>query len=362
MKEKQILQAAKLLCKSRYLTNPLFGCVKIKGDLLYFTNYQSHLKHTVGIRYNMGFSPRMAPIYVNAMDFATAINKIKCPRFFYNKDKNKRNIKITGLNGSIILDEEISSTDLSAPPIHTKHCGDLKYTEVANIIRASKYIADDELRPAMSCVYYDSPNRYIVGSDAHRLIMIPYWSKDKHPGILFPLVVIKLLNIFGINDYSIYMQDKKNQTGSFTLMAKGEINTKIITDWVDDFDYPKYQLVWPKEKTCSMSVDKTEFLQVLDNFKGLDKWSGGVIISKTGPSEASLTHKSHDDPKFTYKLSASFKGRFHLVFLKPALLIPIIKDIPEKTICIEGGKKDDDNHAVIINKNILLMQMAMNPY
>lgn len=109
--------------------------------------------------------------------------------------------------------------------------------DIRKICEAGKYVAKDLLRPAMSYVKYD--DKYIVGSDAHRLLYLkkePESASDSQINI--PPMVVKILDLF--KDKSFYLTSK---TGYNKLM-----NDDVMISWkASNYSetYPAWQSVVP---------------------------------------------------------------------------------------------------------------------
>jgi hypothetical protein len=133
----------------------------------------------------------------------------------------------------------IDRTAKELMPGEALYNGILTSRDIRHIIDASKFTADDKIRPAMQCVYLDS--QHIVASDAHMLVEFKTSKLAEDINMLIPRYVVSILDTFKEHNIDVYMKEGRDARvymkceGVFelhyTLPAESYPNWKSVCPW-----------------------------------------------------------------------------------------------------------------------------------
>lgn len=247
------------------------------------------------------------PVGVDA-DFATFANGIKAK---------------TSANGNVPTPLEADELILSVPQ-----------TDCSGII---PYLSKDELRPAMTGVYFDGEN--MVGTDAHRLRVI---SAPSEGSAILCKEVATLLKYSGAKAY-------KN--------GRVELDGVVIDKGVIDETYPKYQAVIPKMENMTNTIfvqDKKAFIGFAETAAKINAATRAVKLTlKDGNLNISASNidagaeVSFDMPACGNDYKLAYNGR---------LLAECLKSIEGSSFSLHF---ESANRPTLINDESLLIMPVM---
>jgi len=253
--------------------------------------------------------------------------------------KSGEKIKLA-INGSEKFTFSCDCETEDFPLLPAESFNEIIFTEsdYKNAVRASAYVATDELRPALMSVHIGAD---IVASDAHKMFFI----KKEIPqsdAILIPGVVFKYLPKEGIKSFS-------NSQKYVQLTFDG---FSFITRKIEE-EYPNYKAVIPEEFNGELSMSHKELKSHVEmallaagerqliKFRLADK-----CYIYSDDLDYGREYKSEIVAKYTGKpMDIGFKGSF---------LLDVLKDMTEIT-----GRFVDPSRAAVFNGEMLLLPMMI---
>jgi hypothetical protein len=132
-------------------------------------------------------------------------------------------------------------------PKHFLYVCTLNKEVIKQVKTASNFTANDELMPAMECIYFDSEN--IVASDAHKLFCEPH-NLNVKKSFMVPKNGVKFI--------------KKSKTDVEVYRHENTLSLKTGTDFIlcemPENQYPNYKSVMPKNKPYSVTIDRNNLI------------------------------------------------------------------------------------------------------
>lgn len=232
---------------------------------------------------------------VMAKKFVSFLELAKPPVTF---EEGSQNNSFTDSCGKVSLGKADSIQEFPFPPKlgEPNKMAQIKLQDIQKYSVASKFLADDMLRPVMNCVCHED---FIIGSDAHVLYFTPAHKVIEDP-LLVPRRVIKLLEIYP-DDYKMESTDK------FIFLWNDKIS--ISYQKVDGL-YPAWRAVVPQKFNFEVTTCIKAFIKAIDYVKPyMNKISETIKIDI---SENELRISSED---LDFNISAEIKIKSSLKVL-----------------------------------------------
>lgn len=206
---------------------------------------------------------------------------------------------------------------------------------------AEQYVASDDMRPVMQCVYIDKEKEHIVSTDAHRLYFEPIDVSNLHQSILIHSNAFDFLQ-FGINSV--------RADGTWTKLSNNGIDVYARGDG----KYPQWQAVIP-EHPNSFTVDKKQF----EKQNKLALITANSTTNQLEISEGAKQIQSQDlDYNKTYSsdLNATVEGEPVRIGYNGKFMLEVLKNC-DNDITVRTG---EPNRAIIINGKFLIMPAMLD--
>ncbi len=225
------------------------------------------------------------------------------------------------------------------PDLKNTNTWDYSEKDHTNLLKAFKYVNNDDLRPVLNAVYV---GKHIVATDAHKLCffkpvcavqepflidsgIIPYFDKKQPYTCLYDSKHIK----FVFPDYSVIVRN-----------VEGE--------------YPSYEAVIPVDQPGKVTLPKNELIENLNLAEiAANQGSKQGVFDLNG--KVTLTSQDLD---FKYGFEYVFDSKANLecrIGFKIPFLQQIISDIDSDHVVI---KYTDPSRAFVVNDEFLLMPMV----
>ena len=237
--------------------------------------------------------------------------------------------------------------------------------DILTIKDAVKFIADDELRPGMNCVFVSD---HIVASDAHKLVKFKLLGeRDKKAEVMIPKNVVNLLEAFDINKSNLCWIVEKTEKHIRFINDIGD-NHEIITyrNPEQDGKYPAWESIIPKDFYLKFHVDRDSLIRQTELAMIAANQASYLIrlkINKSNPARLIISSNDLDfELGFETELPCEVV-QFHPelpefeIGFKATFLLELIKDIKDHILTFEMS---DPSKAALINDDYLLMPMMIN--
>lgn len=217
--------------------------------------------------------------------------------------------------------------------------------DINNFFIATKYVANNELRPSLNCVYVAD---HIVSSDTHRMV---YFKKEnKSKPFLVPMEIFSLLD----KKVNFYFEHGKLIGGKQAV--KAVFSDHEIFVLLDNLKYPAYQSVIPQEYTSRAKLDKEDFIENLCFAKTVANQSSFLGVLSLNSKVLLKSQDIDYDQSFISEIKNSLsEGKIEVGFN-----IPYMEDLVKNCDETVDLKFKSENSAIVINDNMLLMSMMVS--
>lgn len=228
---------------------------------------------------------------------------------------------------------------------------DVALSDLPNIITASKFTANDELRPVLNNVYLN--NDHVVSSNKHTIFFPETKSSLKEGGYLIPKYITAKLDADTPLKIGRTPMKEKGLFGGIVAIKQG-IFMYIFSE-TEGF-YPNYRRVLPMSNSYFIEADKKEVLSNL-NLLGISahKNSEGhrVIIFQ---NEKMISNNVDTGESQELKTLMKTNGEGFRFMLSKEYLELVLKSIGSKTVLIQWGETD---RVFLINKIVGIMPTSV---
>lgn len=277
-------------------------------------------------------------------------------------DETTNGIEITTDNGKYKLSGE-NSADFPKEPTaegvdEVKLASSILNKGISKTLFA---VSNDELRPAMTGVYFQLDDNGItfVATDAHKLVKYNHSEiKGGNASFIVPKKALNLLKaVLQNNDTEVSVQfNKSNAFFSFN-------NIQLICRLIDA-KYPDYNAVIPKENPNLLSVQKEDFFSSLKRTSIYSNKTTHQVVLKMAGSELTVSAQDLDfSNEASEKLSCDYQGNAMEIGFNAKFLIEMLAALDSSDINIELSTP---NRAGIIrptdkdeNEDLLMLVMPV---
>ncbi len=249
-------------------------------------------------------------------------------------DETTNGIEITTDNGKYKLSGE-NSADFPKEPI-AEGVDDVKLPSsilFKGITKTLFAVSNDELRPAMTGVYFQLNQDGItfVATDAHKLVK--FNRKDVESGNASFIVPKKALNLLKAvlpnNDHEVAVQyNKSNAFFSFD-------NIKLICRLIDA-KYPDYNAVIPKENPNLLTVLRDDLYASLRRTSIFSNKTTHQVVLRMSGSELSVSAQDLDfSNEASEKLNCDYKGNALEIGFNAKFLLEMLSALDGNEINVE---------------------------
>jgi DNA polymerase III subunit beta len=277
-------------------------------------------------------------------------------------DETTNGIEITTDNGKYKLSGE-NSADFPKEPVaegvdEVKLAASILNKGVSKTLFA---VSNDELRPAMTGVYFQLDNNGItfVATDAHKLVK--FNRKDVVGGNTSFIVPKKALNLLKAvvpnNDTEVSVQF--NKSNAFFSFENIQLICRLI-----DAKYPDYNAVIPKENPNLLSLQKDDFYSSLRRTSIFSNKTTHQVVLKMAGAELTVSAQDLDfSNEASEKLTCEYLGNPMEIGFNAKFLLEMLGSLDSTEINIELSTP---NRAGIIrptekdeNEDLLMLVMPV---
>ncbi len=193
--------------------------------------------------------------------------------------------------------------------------------------------SNDELRPAMSGVYFqvDFTKLILVATDAHKLVKYTYGglSSEVSTSFIIPKKALNLLK--GVLTAGEEVQMSFNKANAFFQFGDTHLVCRLI-----DARYPDYNAVIPVDNPNVLSISRTDFLNSLKRIAiYANKTTNQVILNI---NDGSLTVSAQDldfSNEATEQLSCTFNGDAMNIGFNAKFLVEMLNVLESEEVRLE---------------------------
>lgn len=223
--------------------------------------------------------------------------------------------------------------------------------------------ADDELRPVMNGIYFDSKEDGLtfVASDAHKLARyrLASLAAEKTSSFILPKKpAILLKGILGKENHPVKLEfDDKN--ASFTVSR-----FKMICRLIEGV-FPAYNSVIPLDNPNKITIDRVDFVAAVRRVSVFSNQASNLIKLKIAGNEMTVSAQDLDfSISAIERVNCQYDGDDIEIGFKSAFLAEILANLPSSNVTIELADAsragifvptENDNE----NENILMLLMPM---
>jgi DNA polymerase III subunit beta len=204
-------------------------------------------------------------------------------------------------------------------------------TAISNTVFA---VSNDELRPAMTGVYFEMSKTHItfVATDAHRLVryMLTDTACPEEHSLIVPKKPLNQLKGILANDDKQVSISYNNEM-LFVNNGKVKLCCRLI-----DGKFPDYKMVIPSNNPYLLTVNRAEFLSALRRVSVFANKSTKQLILKISGSELRLFAQDVD---FAHegkeRMACQYQGEDMDIAFNAGLFLELINALHSEEICIE---------------------------
>ncbi len=277
-------------------------------------------------------------------------------------DETTNGIEITTDNGKYKLSGE-NSADFPKEPVadgveEVKLASSILNKGVTKTLFA---VSNDELRPAMTGVYFqlDSNGITFVATDAHKLVKYNQGDvKGANATFIVPKKALNLLKaVVPNNDTEVSVQ--YNKSNAFFSFDNIQLICRLI-----DAKYPDYNAVIPKENPNLLTISKDDFYASLRRTSIFSNKTTHQVVLKMAGSELTVSAQDLDfSNEASEKLSCDYQGNPMEIGFNAKFLLEMLGALDSSDINIELSTP---NRAGIIrpmekdeNEDLLMLVMPV---
>ena len=359
---KQILEEAvnnSVMAIKKNNTLPVLDFLKVywKEDNVYILG--TDLEVTIVSRFE--HPDKFEPFLLDAAKSVAALKTLK----------HDEPIEVTAVDGLVTLKQGKSRFNLSCPPVDEypdiendewETVGVFNKPALKALGKAVKFSGHDELRPIMMGALVESRdegNINIVATDAHKLVKFTTGIQKRED---FNSFVIPQKGVAIIT--KIYKDEVDVSQSKRKLLFNSANNTVIITKI--DGKYPNYEVVIPKDNPNKITLDKSEFKDMLNQIGVVLNAASSIKIHVEGSivtldsEDLDFNQSAHSEMLAQVEMGMNeFNAGVNLRFLNQ-----LVAELTNQYIVIEFS---DPNKALVIKEDntdyslvSLLMPVMLN--
>lgn len=227
-------------------------------------------------------------------------------------------------------------------------------------------VSNDDLRPAMTGVYFELNKNYVqfVATDAHRLVRYKRTdaSAPKADSFIVPRKPLNLLKA-ALPDNSDEITVSYNSNHLFVKHGTTQMSCRLI-----DARFPDYKVVIPTDNPYKMVVTKTDFQSALRRVNVFSNKSTNQVVLNISGSELQLaaqdvdfSFEGNERMKCQYDgedLAIAFNARFLIEMLNAADSDEVRLELstPTKAGIIKPTEADDNEELLMLVMPLMLNQ------
>ncbi len=225
-------------------------------------------------------------------------------------------------------------------------------------------VSTDDLRPAMTGVYFDLDEKYIqfVATDAHRLVRykrtdVSCPRKDSFIVPKKPLNLLKTALPSNADELTI----SYNSNHLFVKHGSTQMSCRLI-----DARFPDYKVVIPIDNPYKLTVDRSDFQSALRRISVFSNKSTNQVVLNIQGSELNLaaqdidfSFEGNERMKCQYNgedLAIAFNARFLIEMLNAAESTEVSVELstPTKAGILKPGETDDNEELLMLVMPLML--------
>lgn len=284
----------------------------------------------------------------------------------FNIDKNFA-VEITSDNGKYKVMGENPDNFPKEPAADDTTSFNMTASALITAINKTLFaVSNDDLRPAMTGVYFELNNDYVqfVATDAHRLVR--YKRTDvKAPKADSFIVPRKPLNLLkaALPDNADEITLSYNSNHLFVKHGTTQMSCRLI-----DARFPDYKVVIPSDNPYKMTVGKSDFQSALRRVNVFSNKSTNQVVLNISGSELQLaaqdvdfSFEGNERMKCQYDgedLGIAFNARFLIEMLNAADSDEVRLELstPTKAGIIKPTETDEDEELLMLVMPLMLNQ------
>lgn len=284
----------------------------------------------------------------------------------FNIDKNFA-VEITSDNGKYKVMGENPDNFPKEPAADDTTSFNMTASALITAINKTLFaVSNDDLRPAMTGVYFELNNDYVqfVATDAHRLVR--YKRTDvKAPRADSFIVPRKPLNLLkaALPDNADEITLSYNSNHLFVKHGTTQMSCRLI-----DARFPDYKVVIPSDNPYKMTVGKSDFQSALRRVNVFSNKSTNQVVLNISGSELQLaaqdvdfSFEGNERMKCQYDgedLGIAFNARFLIEMLNAADSDEVRLELstPTKAGIIKPTETDEDEELLMLVMPLMLNQ------
>ena len=205
--------------------------------------------------------------------------------------------------------------------------------------------ANDDLRPALSGVYFD--NGFIVATDAHKLVKV---ESSINGNFILPKKASQQLKNLLPKDTNVTLQ--YNQTNALFSFDNITIITRLI-----DGKYPNYEAVIPKENPNRLSINRQEFISVLKRMEVFANKQTNQIRLDLSDFEVFISSEDVDyRSRAKETLDAVYSGEPMAIGVNAKFLVEMLNSLNCEEVYLDMS---EPNRAILINSEEGVLMLCM---
>ncbi len=283
-------------------------------------------------------------------------------------DDNTYAIEISAGDGKYKLSGENGDDFPKIPTVENASSVNLSASVLAEAINKTIFaVSNDELRPAMTGVYFQLSPEHItfVATDAHKLVR--YRRMDaKAEGassFILPKKALTLLKS-SLPSEDVNVSVEYNSTSAFFKFG----NINLICRLIDE-RYPDYEAVIPQNNPNKLTLDRTAFLNSLRRVVIFANKTTHQVRLKINGSELNISSEDIDFSNEAYeRLSCQYEGEDMEIGFNAKFLIEMLSNLQGEEVTLEMStpnragllipQTNDENENVLM----LVMPVMLNTY
>src|SRR5437762_3974068 len=281
-------------------------------------------------------------------------------------DKNFT-IEITNDNGKYkVMGENPDNFPKEPSPDDTTSFTMTSSALITAISKTSFAVSNDDLRPAMTCVFFELDKKGIqfVATDAHRLVRYKRTdaSSPKIDSFIVPRKPLNLLkSALPDNDDEITLSYNNNHL--FVKHGTTQMSCRLIDD-----RFPDYKVVIPTDNPYRLTVNKNDFQSALRRVSIFSNKSTNQVALSISGSELQLAAQDVD---FSFegneRMKCQYNGEDLVIAFNAKFLIEMLSaadsdevgmelSTPTKAVLIKPSEQDEDEELLMLVMPLMLNQ------
>ena len=284
----------------------------------------------------------------------------------FNIDKNFA-VEITSDNGKYKVMGENPDNFPKEPAADDATSFTMPATALVTAINKSLFaVSSDDLRPAMTGVYFELNENFIqfVATDAHRLVRYKRTDVNcpKNDSFIVPKKPLNLVKA-ALPNTDDEITISYNSNNLFVKYATTQMSCRLI-----DARFPDYKVVIPSDNPYKMIVDKNDFQNALRRINVFsNKSTNQVVLNITGSElqlaaqDVDFSFEGNERMKCRYDgedMAIAFNARFLIEILNAADSDEVRLELstPTKAGIIKPTEADEDEDLLMLVMPLMLNQ------